>query len=75
MASPGATGEDPVDGRTAGRPNVGEAASAAPASGRGELTRRRRAEHRDEHPAERADRGEDGDACRQRMPPSAATPE
>ena len=27
MASPGATGADPVDGLTAGRPNVGEAAS------------------------------------------------
>ena len=31
MASPGATGADPVDGLTAGRPNVGEAASAPPA--------------------------------------------
>ena len=31
IASPGATGVDPVDGRTAGSPNVGEDASAAPA--------------------------------------------
>ena len=74
MASPGATGADPVDGLTAGRPNVGEAASVLTAAGRGELARRRRAEHRGEHPAEGADRGEDGDACRQRLPPSA-TPE
>ncbi len=30
MASPGATGADPVDGLTAGSPNVGAAASALP---------------------------------------------
>ena len=38
MASPGATGADPVDGLTAGRPNPGAAASVLPrGAGRGGL--------------------------------------
>ncbi len=72
MVSPGATGADPVDGLTVGQAERrSEAASLLAASAATTLTGRRRAEHRDEHPGERADRGEDGDACRQHPPPTA----